>query len=385
MRVLYVLDEFAERTAGTEGQFLELVAGLKARNVDMSIALLRNAPTLERALPDIPKIVLGLRSLRSPSSLGALWKLLRWARTQGSQLAHLYFNDSSIACPVPLRLAGLPVVVSRRDLGLWYTPTNLPLLRVNRHAVQTVVANAEAVRRHVIEHERYPDHKVVTIYNGWRSRAGGSDRAAVRESLGIPAGARVLLTVGNLRPLKRVDDAIRILAIARAQFDDVWLCVVGADRPGNSGSEKQRLQGLASELGVGGRVVFAGAREDPWPIVQACDIGLLCSETEGLSNALIEYCAASKPVICTAAGGNSEVVPDGVCGFVFPTGDVRYAAEKLMQLLRDPALVASMGARGRQRVNEQFAVDGMVERHLQLYRALTTEAAAELAGGRSAR
>ena len=377
MRVLYVLDEFAERTAGTEGQFLELVTGLKARNVDISIALLREAPTLESALPDVPRVVLGLRSLRSPSTLGALWKLMRWARARGSQVAHIYFNDASIACPAPLRLVGLPVIVSRRDLGLWYTPGNLPLLRLNRHAVSTVVANAEAVKRHTIEQEHYPEHKVVTIYNGWRGRAADSDRLAVRQELGIPADARILLTVGNLRPLKRVDDAIRILAHAKARFDDVWLCVVGADRPGSGGSEKQRLQGLASELGVAERVVFTGARENPWPIVQACDIPMLCSETEGLSNALIEYCAAGKPVICTAAGGNAEVVLDGVTGFVFQTGDVRYAAEKVMRLLGEPVLAASMGEQGRQRVSQQFAVDGMVDQHLKLYRTLTSQVAPE--------
>jgi glycosyltransferase involved in cell wall biosynthesis len=344
--------------------------------VDLSIALLRDAPTLRQALPGVPTVVLGLKSLRSPSTLGALWKLQRWARTQGSEVAHIYFNDASIACPLPLRLAGLPVVVSRRDLGLWYTRGNLPLLRLNRHAVTTVVANADAVKRHTMQHEHYPEHKVVTIYNGWRRRPDSSDHAAVRESLGIPLSARVLLTVGNLRPLKRMDDAIRILAAAKAPAEDVWLCVVGADRPGKNGSETERLRALAAELGVAGRVVFAGARPDPWPIVQASDICMLCSETEGLSNSLIEYSAAGKPVICTQAGGNAEVILDGVSGFVFQTGDVRYAAEKVTQLLSDPALAASMGERGRQRVNEQFAVDGMVERHLQLYRALTAPAAA---------
>lgn len=377
MRVLYVLDEFAERTAGTEGQFLELVMGLKARKVDFSLALLRESPALERLLPDVPRVVLGLKSLRSPSSLGALWKLMRWARKQGSQLAHIYFNDASIACPAPLRLAGLPVIVSRRDLGLWYTSGNLPLLQLNRHAVTMVVANADAVKRHTMEHEHYPEARVVTIYNGWRGRAADADRLAVRRELGIPADARVLLTVGNLRPLKRMDDAIRILAQAKAGFDDVWLCVVGADRTGSQGSEKQRLQWLAAELGVGDRVIFTGAREDPWPIMQACDIPMLCSETEGLSNALIEYSAAGKPVICTAAGGNAEVVLDGVSGFVFQTGDVGYAAEKVRQLLGDPALAASMGEHGRLRVSQQFAVDGMVEQHLTLYRSLTAQATAD--------
>lgn len=374
MRVLYVLDEFSERTAGTEGQFLELVAGLRARNTHVSIAVLRGGSTLETALPGVPFRVLGLTSLRSPSALGALARLVSWARSQGSQVAHLYFNDVSIACPMPLRLAGLPVIVSRRDLGLWYTAANLPLLRLNRWAVAAVIANAEAVKERVIAREHYPERRVVTIYNAWRDRAAGGDLVGVRAALGVPDNARVLLALGNLRPLKRVDDAIRVLALVGAQRDDAWLCVVGADREGKSGSEQRRLQALAVELGVADRTVFTGAREDPWPIVQACDIGLFCSESEGLSNALIEYSAAAKPTVCTGAGGNGEVVIDGVTGFLFPTGDVRGAAEKVLRLLRDPALAAAMGADGRRRVTEQFSVERMIDQHLRLYQALVAEA-----------
>jgi len=375
MRILYVLDEFPDPNAGTERQFLELVAGVRARDADVSIALLRGAPIRHSALQNVPTVVLGLRRLRSPSALGALWRLIRWARARGSQLAHLYFNDASIACPVPLRLAGLPVVVSRRDLGFWYSSGNLPLLRLNRHAVATVVANSEAVKQEVIAREHYPASKVVTIYNAWVERAGSSDHSAVRAELGIPPHGRMLLALGNLRPLKRVDDAIRILASTRSQFDDAWLCVVGGDRPGERGSEQARLEELAADLGVASRVVFAGARQDPWPIVQACDIGLLCSETEGLSNALIEYCAAGKPVVCSAAGGNPEVIVHGVSGFIFPVGDVGCAAERVTQLLRDGALAAAIAARGRQRVRDQFGLEQMIERHLQLYRTVASDPA----------
>jgi L-malate glycosyltransferase len=370
MRVLYVLDGFSERTAGTEGQFLELVAGLRARDAQVSIAVLRGGSALERTLPEVPFFVLGLTSLRSPSALGALWKLVRWARAQRSQVAHLYFNDVSIACPIPLRLAGLPVVVSRRDLGFWYTPGNLPLLRLNRWAVSAVIANAEAVKEQVVAQEHYPERKVITVYNAWRDRVARSDPLAARAALGIPERARLLLVLGNLRPLKRVDDAIRILALVAAQFEDAWLCVVGADRVSNGGSEQRRLQALAAELGVSHRIVFAGSREDPWPIVEACDIGLLCSESEGLSNALIEYSAAGKPTVCTGAGGNREVVVDGISGFVFPTGDVPRAAQSVLQLLRDPALATAMGAYGRRRITERFSVERMIDRHLRIYHAL---------------
>lgn len=371
MRVLFVMDGFSERTAGTEGQFLELVDGLRARDAEVSIAVLRGGAALRRALPDVPFLSLGLTSLRSLSALGALWRLVRWAHAQHSQVAHLYFNDVSIACPVPLRLAGLPVVVSRRDLGFWYTAATLRLLRLNRWAVAAIVANAQAVKEKVIAQERYPERKVITIYNAWRDRAASGDPATVRAALGIPDRARVLLVLGNLRPLKRVDDAIRILALVGAQFDDAWLCVVGADRVNDGRSEQARLEALAAELGVAHRIVFTGLREDPWPIVQACDIGLLCSETEGLSNALIEYCAAGKPTVCTGAGGNGEVVIDGTSGFIFPTGDVRYAADRVLRLLRDPALSAAMGLNGRRRINEQFSIERMIDRHLDLYQAVT--------------
>ncbi|MGH7106722.1 MAG: glycosyltransferase, partial [Acetobacteraceae bacterium] len=253
MRVLYVLDEFSERTAGTEGQFLELVAGIRARNAHVSIAVLRGGSALERALPDVPFLVLGLKSLCSPFAARALWQLVRWARSQGSQIVHLYFNDVSIACPVPLRLAGLPVIVSRRDLGFWYTAANLPLLRLNRWAVSAVIANADAVRKRVIAQEHYPERKVITIPNAWRDRAASSDPVIMKAALGIPGGARVLLALGNLRPLKRVDDAIRILALVVTQCENVWLCVVGADRVRSRRSERERLQGLAADLGVAHR------------------------------------------------------------------------------------------------------------------------------------
>lgn len=373
MRVLYVLDDFSERTAGTEGQFLELVAGMRARNAHVSIAVLRGGSTLANALPGVPFLILGLTSLRSPGALRALWKLVRWARTQGSQVAHLYFNDVSIACPIPLRLAGLPVVVSRRDLGLWYTAGNLPMLRLNRWAVAAVIANADAVKDRVIAQEHYPERKVLTIYNAWRDRPVSSDSGAVKAALGIPTNARVLLSLGNLRPLKRVDDAIRILALVRQELDNVWLCVVGADRVGKSGSEQFRLEALATELRVADRIVFAGSRADPWPIVQACDIGLFCSESEGLSNALIEYSAAGKPTVCTGAGGNAEVVVDGKSGYIFPIGDVSSAAERLVGLLNDPALSVAMGAQGRQRVMEHFSVERMIDRHLNLYQGLLSD------------
>jgi glycosyltransferase involved in cell wall biosynthesis len=366
MRVLYVLDEFAGRTAGTEGQFLELMAGVRARNTDVQVMLLRSSPAVKE-LDDIPTSILGLKSLASLGAVGALWRLARGARAAGADLAHVFFNDASIACPIPLRMAGIPVIVSRRDLGFWYTPNALRLLRMNRLAVSNVVANSVAVKREVVRQERYQESKVTVIHNGWRLRDVSEDRALARRALRIPAAAKLLLLVANLRPLKRVEDAIRITAVALRGDPDVWLAVVGADRPGATGSERERLASLARELGIADRVVFAGASADPWPIISACDIGLLCSETEGLSNTLIEYSAAGKPVVCTRVGGNEEVVADAQSGYLYSVGNVEQAAANVAALLRDPDLRRRMGVVGRQLVASRFGIEQMVESHLRLY------------------
>ena len=369
MRVLYVLDEFAGRTAGTEGQFLQLLRGVRERKADVRVMVLRSSAAL-RELDDIPTEVLGLRSLASLSAVGALWRLVKEARAARADIAHLFFNDTSIACPIPLKLAGIPVIVSRRDLGFWYTPGVLRLLRMNRPAVSTVVANSLAVKREVVGQERYPESKVTVIHNGWRLRDLCEDRVQVRSALGIPAAAKMLLIVANLRPLKRVDDAIRITALASRADPDVWLVVVGADRSGATGSERERLALLARELGVVDRVVFAGERADPWPVISACDVGLLCSESEGLSNTLIEYSAAGKAVVCSRVGGNEEVVADSQSGFLYAVGNVEQAAARVAQLLRDPELRHRMGVVGRQLVATRFAIEQMVESHLRLYAAV---------------
>lgn len=366
MRILYVLDEFAGRTAGTEGQFLELVTGVRARKADVLVMVLRASPAL-RELDGIPTKIVGLRSLASLGAVRALWRLVRGARAAGADIAHLFFNDASIACPIPLRLAGIPVIVSRRDLGFWYTPGVLPLLRMNRGAVSIVVANSLAVKREVVRQERYPESRVTVIHNGWRQREAREDPAEVRAALGIPAAAKMLLIVANLRPLKRVDDAIRITALALRADPEVWLAVVGADRSGATGSERQRLTSLARQLGIADRVVFAGSRPDPWPVISACDVGLLCSESEGLSNTLIEYSAAGKPVVCSSVGGNEEVVVDSQSGFLYAVGNVEQAAGKVGELLRDPELSRRMGVVGRQLVASRFGIEEMVESHLRLY------------------
>ena len=93
---------------------------------------------------------------------------------------------------------------------------------------------------------------------------------------------------------------------------------------------------------------------------------------------ILEAMAMGKPVVATRAGGNPEVVADGVTGFLVPARDGLALAKAIKRLLDDPAAAARMGQAGRARVEREFTVRGMVRRMEELYANLLREA-----GGRT--
>ena len=162
-----------------------------------------------RSAGTVPVRVLCVPRLRSLVGMMRILRATWWARRSGFQMAHIFFNDSALVFPLLLKLAGLKVIVSRRDLGFWYTRANLVILRFQARFVDAMVANCEAVRNVVVQSERMLSEKVRVIYNGIARRSSAAPMS--RSAFGIPEDADLILVVANLRPLKRIDVAIRAL------------------------------------------------------------------------------------------------------------------------------------------------------------------------------
>ena len=180
VKLLFILDDFSGPNAGTEVQFWRLIKGLDRSRVAPAIVLLRPSEFLARELGDIPLKVLNITRLRSGRAVAQIVSAALWARRSRFRVAHIFFNDSAIVFPPLLKMLGLRVIVSRRDLGFWYTPRNLPLLRMAARFVDKVVANCHAVRRAVIDAEGFPPGRVDVIYNAadaLHGQPGRVDRA----------------------------------------------------------------------------------------------------------------------------------------------------------------------------------------------------------------
>ena len=139
-----------------------------------------------------------------------------------------------------------------------------------------------------------------------------------------------------------------------------------------SGPENQRLLYTIRDLALD-EYVFLHGRLSPADVVarlQAADVFLLASLSEGISNAVLEGMACGLPVVTTAVSGMAEAVDDGVEGFVVPSRDAAAMAEALSALWRDPELRRRMGAAGRIRVQRDFRLSDQADAFVDLFRSV---------------
>jgi glycosyltransferase involved in cell wall biosynthesis len=119
------------------------------------------------------------------------------------------------------------------------------------------------------------------------------------------------------------------------------------------------------------QILFLGLRDDIESILQITDIGVLSSApVEGLSNSIIEYMAAGKPVVATKGGGTDELVKDGETGFLTEPKNSDQLAEKIEFLMQQPGLATAMGAKGRKWVVENLDARQMTTSYINLYTKL---------------
>jgi len=115
------------------------------------------------------------------------------------------------------------------------------------------------------------------------------------------------------------------------------------------------------------KCVLIGHRTDMLDVYASIDILAISSFTEGLPNVLLEAFALGKPVVSTEVGGVTEVLEDGVNGFIVNPGDAQTLADRLLRLLQNPKLAASMGRHGRSTIEQRFSFASRTERLMALY------------------
>jgi glycosyltransferase involved in cell wall biosynthesis len=215
-------------------------------------------------------------------------------------------------------------------------------------------------------------------------RAEAIDGGSTRLSFGFADRDLVLINVGNLNPQKGHEYFLRALGILRSGGHPVRGVIVGASHDTHADYEGE-LYRLCSRLGleVGRDVVFTGALDDVRPALAAADVFVLSSVplSEGVPTALEEAMMLGLPVVATDVGGVSELVEEGVSGFLVPALDAPALSRAILRAA-DPAVRFEIGKSARERAARLCSTEECARTHLAAYETALEHRAARPIGRR---
>ncbi len=304
---------------------------------------------------------LGMRSLLDPRDFR---RLRAHIREVAPDVVHTHLLYPDILGGLAARSAAVPSVSTIHSDGISGDRRDRLKERaagwVRRHCDARVIAVSERARRSYLATGWDTPERVVTIKNAVDARPVPGAGAAVRKRLGIDAEAPVAMMLSVLRPEKRHLMALEATrAIVRTR-PDFRLLIVG------DGVERERIAAAAADLGEA--VIMCGHSDEPMAMLDAADLLLHCSSTEGFPTALVEAMAASTPIVAVGVGGIPELVSDDENGTLLPPpGEVGEIAAAVDALLADPVRRRRLGEAGRRRYEEELTADHWVRRLRSLY------------------
>ena len=266
------------------------------------------------------------------------------------------------------RMPGTVYISNRRDMGFKKSPKLQHAFRWLNPRFDTVVAPARQILSGLAKCEGLDPLRMTWIPNGVDTRhyapATLQRRIDARSVLGLHPDAIVFGCVARITPVKRHVDLLDAFADVRRNVPQARLLLVG-DGPG-----LPEIQAKIAELGLGEDVHLLSFRDDVADLLPAMDALVLCSSSEGMSNAILEAMACGLPVVATAVGGNLHLVQHEQTGLLVPPLDPISLAASLQWLAQSPLARKRMGLAARMRIEREFSLDSMVLAFDRLYRRL---------------
>ena len=372
VRICYLTSIISDEHAGTEGHLIRLVRSLDRRRFDPHLLCLQDSTFVTQwNRPQVPMSSLGYKAMYRPSDWLRVWRLSRWLKKERYRIVELHSPEAQFIGCLAARMAGVHVVIAcRRSLGYNFDRKARAQIAITKGMVDCFLANSQVVVERMSELGRIGKSRFELIYNGVDLEQFDQDkRQPCCTEFEDACEQSILVTISaNLRPVKNHTMFLRAAKTVADQRDSVSFVLLGA------GAEEAALKVLARELGIEHRVLFSGAKVPVAPYLYRSAIGCLTSDSEGFSNAIVEYMTAELPVVATNVGGAAEAILDGETGYLVPTDDDGALADRLLRIIDDEKLRQNMGRNGRKRVELKFNLQSQVNEYEALYENLLNAA-----------
>ncbi len=363
MRVLQVLAGLG--FGGAERLVASLSAWLVSRGHEVMVANL----TPERALAPLYDSY-GLRVMQVNDR--GVWtriyppQLVRLVRQFRPDVIHVH-ETAWIKAASASRWTGVPCLYTLHGWQeKWFRDYRFWLKRAAR-ATCYCVGVASGMERLFVELLGFPSERTVYVRNGVPD-IYLDNPPSVEWSCSIPAQAVTVGMVGRFDGFwKDQATLVRAFEVVHRQVGNAHLVFIG------DGPNRASVEALANELGLIEWVHFLGVREDVPVLLHHLDVFVLSSKMEGESLAVLEAMSAQRPIVATAVGGTPGLLANGECGLLVPPEDPHAMAEAIVELLENREKAQMLAQRARQRFLEEYTIDRMGERYLEIYRRAIEE------------
>ena len=287
-------------------------------------------------------------------------RTFRLLRTHSIHLVHSDHPTDTFYLAVCSKILGIPLV--------WHARVTYRsrLDRLNLLLARRLIGVSDAVSARFFARGR-TSGKYVTIHNGVdpeQFKPGNED--GLRKELGFGSSESVVTTIGQLSTEKGIFDFIEAARLLSRRDPNCRFLIVGKGKEQVSGQVRDRIHAY----GIEKRVSLLGFRTDVNRILNASDIFVLPSYTEGFPRTVIEAMSCGKPVVGSNVEGIREAIEDGKTGYLVPPGKPQKLAEAISYLLENQMNSKAMGQAGREKVLRLFTVEDHISKIQGVYREI---------------
>jgi glycosyltransferase involved in cell wall biosynthesis len=287
------------------------------------------------------------------------YRLTQYIQSSGPDLVHCHSRrGADVLGGLAVSFSDVPAVVSRR-----VDNTEMRLMAALRYRpFRKIIAISEAIAAVLRDHDVDAD-KIEVIRSAVDTARFEKpvDIGAFRKEFGMPKEATIIGAAGQLIPRKGHRYLLQAIADLRHKHPEIRLIVFG------EGHLNNQLRAQAASLDLGEVVQFAGFREDLDDFMGTFDLFVHPALAEGLGVVTLKAAAAGVPVIGFDAGGLPEAIKDGETGILVPPENVEKLRDAIATLVVDADLRHQMGAAGRRRMQSEFSIDTMADKHIEFY------------------
>ena len=373
-KIVIITDTYVGMPGGSERHLFNFLSGISDEfEVDVYQFLPAGNPMLEDGpLVTEGHVVLHSRPITRILSISYfifLATLIFHIKVKKIDIVVSYHEKSEITNYLMKLIFGdrITSITSKRDLGFKLKGRLLNIIRYINTTFDGFTAPSSSIKNWLIKDFNVSESKIHVVNNGVDLSSYApikeEELVAVRNKLGVKSGQKLMTCVGCLKPVKGHKYLISAFAEFLNIYKGQWKLILLGD-----GELRQELEKQAMELGISENICFLGYQTNVHEWLSISNIVISATLSEGLSNALIEGCAAGCPVIATNVGGNPEIVSNGVNGILVEPENKSQLLKAMLTLVGDETLLAAMGNNAREKALTNFSNLRMINSLESIYK-----------------